>query len=290
MGGSKFGLRANALSTKENKILDAIDFTHKSGKRFYLTVNTLFKDTDIDELYSYLDDIVEAKVDAFIVQDLGIGELLKKRYSGVELHASTQMNITSSKSIKLLRDLGYKKVVMARELSLGEIKNIKREVGDSILLEAFIHGSMCYSYSGTCLMSSFIGGESGNRGRCKGPCRLPYRSQHLRNSEKYILSMKDMCTLKNISDMIEAGISSFKIEGRMRQSDYVAGVTKTYRKYIDDYIKSKNEINVNKKVNEAIGSKILSDEKYLNSLYNKGGFTNYLLEHNSRDMIQIYER
>lgn len=278
MGGSKFGARAFAKSTEDNSIIDAIHFAHDNGKKLYITVNTLFKQKELKEIFLFLDPIVEEGVDAFILQDLGVSMLLKERYKNIELHASTQMTITSSKAINLVKKLGFSQIVLARELTLKEIKAIKNEVGDDIKLEAFIHGSMCYSYSGACLMSSFIGGESGNRGRCKGPCRLMYGCNNLPKNEKYILSMKDMCAIKNIKDLIDVGISSFKIEGRMRQPDYVEGVTRTYRKYIDDYYAGKIEENIGK------------DEKYLLELYNKGGFTNYYDKHNGKDMIQRFER
>ena len=215
------------------------------------------------------------------------------------------MTITSSKAINLVKSLGFAQVVLARELSIKEIKAIKKEVGNDIKLEAFIHGSMCYSYSGACLMSSFIGGESGNRGRCKGPCRLPYnvyrRGEHCEPAP-YILSMKDMCALNSLSGLVNAGVSSFKIEGRMRQADYVYGVTKTYRKYLDAII-SKPAIVVDTIHNDSRGRysavprrgehcepDIKKDEEYLLELYNKGGFANYYDFHNSPDMIQRYER
>ncbi len=283
MGGAKYGARAFAKSTNDNSIIDTIKFVKENGKKFYLTVNTLFKQRELKEIFLFLDPIVDVGVDAFIVQDLGVAMLLKSKYPNVELHASTQMTITSSKAINLIKPLGFTQVVLARELSIKEIKAIKKEIGDDIKLEAFVHGSMCYSYSGACLMSSFIGGESGNRGRCKGPCRLPYRRGELHEPAPYILSMKDMCALNSLSGLINAGVTSFKIEGRMRQADYVYGVTKTYRKYLDSIIHLHS-------VGEFHEPDIKKDEQYLLQLYNKGGFTNYYGFHNSPDMIQRYER
>ncbi|MBQ2204497.1 MAG: U32 family peptidase [Lachnospiraceae bacterium] len=279
MGGAKYGARAFAKSVEENKILDAIKLTKECGKKFYLTVNTLFKQKELEEIFLNLDPMVDEGIDAFIVQDLGVAMLLKKQYQNVELHASTQMTITSSKSINLLRDLGFTQVVLSRELTLKEIKKIREEVFDDVRLEAFVHGSMCYSYSGACLMSSFIGGESGNRGRCKGACRLPY------NGNTYLLSMKDMCAISSLQKLISVGVTSFKIEGRMRQADYVEGVTKVYRKYIDTIIS--NIKNSEYKLND---SEITSDEKSLLKLYDKGGFTNYYDKHNDGSMIQRYDR
>ena len=307
MGAEKYSARAFAKSATENKVIDAIKLAKDCGKKFYLTVNTLFKQKELKEIFLFLDEYVKAGVDAFIVQDLGVAMLLKKEYKDVELHASTQMTITSSKAINFIGSLGFKQVVLARELTLKEIKEIKKELTCDIVLEAFVHGSMCYSYSGACLMSSFIGGESGNRGRCKGPCRLPYYNNVIGinkkttyNSKKntkekfsfiktksneyapYILSMKDMCALNSLKELIDAGVTSFKIEGRMRQADYVAGVTKTYRKYLD-FITSATD-------STASPLNINDDENYLLNLYNKGGFTNYYDKHNGRDMIQRYER
>ena len=317
MGGAKFSARAFAKSAEENSIIDAIKLAKSNGKRFYLTINTLFKQRELKEIFLFLDSIVCAGIDAFIVQDLGVAMLLKNKYPKVELHASTQMTITSSKAINLVKSLGFTQVVLARELSIKEIKAIKKEVGNDIKLETFIHGSMCYCYSGACLMSSFIGGESGNRGRCKGPCRLPYsiasrsdkmvdptsHTKHCRGRHSvvpragdfqepapYILSMKDMCAINSLSGLVNAGITSFKIEGRMRQADYVYGTTKTYRKYLDEIILSKNcEPNETRR-GELREPDIKKDEKYLLELYNKGGFTNYYDKHNGTTMIQRYER
>ena len=298
MGGAKYSARAYAKSATDNSLIDSIKFVKGCGKKFYLTVNTLFKQRELKEIFLFLDPIVKLGIDAFIVQDIGVAMMLKEKYPQVELHASTQMAITSSKAVNLVKALGFTQVVLARELSLKEIKAIKKEVGDDIKLEAFVHGSMCYCYSGCCLMSSFIGGESGNRGRCKGPCRLPYRrgealqaQSTIRRGElcepaPYILSMKDMCALNSLQGLINAGVTSFKIEGRMRQADYVAGVTKTYRKYLDSIIEANASV-VGAKLREP---DIAKDEKYLLELYNKGGFTNYYDKHNGLDMIQLYER
>ncbi len=297
MGGARYGARAYAKSVEENSVIDAIRLTKENNKKFYLTVNTLFKQRELKEIFLFLDDIVKAGVDAFIVQDIGVAMMLKEKYSQVELHASTQMTITSSKAINLLKTIGFNQFVLSRELSVKEIKAIKKEIGDDAKLEAFVHGSMCYCYSGACLMSSFIGGESGNRGRCKGPCRLPYdKNKNKRDGDNYfnkrdglktthhehapyILSMKDMCAINSLNALVDAGVTSFKIEGRMRQTDYVEGVTKTYRKYLDLICSGEHS-----------KPDIKKDEQYLLELYDKGGFTNYYDKHNSADMIQRYER
>ncbi len=303
MGGAKYSARAYAKSATDNSLIDSIKFVKSNNKKFYLTINTLFKQKELKEIFLFLDPIVELGIDAFIVQDLGVAMLLKEKYPKIELHASTQMTITSSKAINLVYALGFTQVVLSRELSLKEIKSIKKEIEDEIKLEAFVHGSMCYCYSGACLMSSFIGGESGNRGRCKGPCRLPYSvvgavtsksfikndRRHLHSANHletgpYIISMKDMCALNSLKGLIDAGVTSFKIEGRMRNANYVEGVTKTYRKYLDRIMMEDKNENSGKRYN------ITDDEKYLLNLYNKGGFTNYYDKHNSIDMIQRCER
>ena len=287
MGGSKFSARAFAKSASEDSILEAIKFVKSANKKFYLTITTLFKQKELKEIFVYLDPMVEAGVDAFIIYDLGVAKLLKEKYKNVELHASTQMMTTSSKAIKLLKSLGFSQVVLSRELGLKEIKEIKKEVKDEIKLETFIHGSMCYCYSGACLMSSFIGGESGNRGRCKGPCRLEYvpNGANKNYKEKYLLSMKDMCAISALKQLMDIGVYCFKIEGRMRKPEYVREVTKIYRKYIDAITNGTYDSDIKKKIID-----FKSDERKLLDAYNKGGFANYYDNHNSESMIQRFQR
>lgn len=271
MGGKYFGARAFAKSVDEN-ILDAINLCHKYNVKFNLTINNLIKDSEFKIVDEYLDEIVKAKPDAFIVADIGLSQYLKSKYD-IPLHASTQMNVTSADAVKYLEKLGFKKVILARELSLDEIKSIRNEV--DIELECFIHGSMCYCYSGNCLMSSFLGGNSGNRGRCKGPCRLEYKYQ---NNKSYLLSMKDMCSIREIKNLIDIGINTLKIEGRMRSEIYVAGVVSIYREIID---KIYDGIEITENEYNAYENKLLD-------IYDKGGFTNYF--QNDSDMIQRLER
>ena len=271
MGGKLFGARAFAKSVDEN-IVDSIKLCHKYNKKFYLTVNNLIKDSEFDLVDDYLDEIAEAKPDAFIVADIGLAIYLKDKYD-IPLHASTQMNITSIDVIKSLQKLGFKKIILARELSLDEIIKIRKAV--DIEIECFIHGSMCYCYSGNCLMSSFLGGNSGNRGRCKGPCRLEYKYN---NDKSYLLSMKDMCSVRDIKDLMDIGINTLKIEGRMRSEIYVAGTVSIYREIID---KIYNHIDITEK-------EYTDYENRLQEIYDKGGFTNYF--HNVDDMIQRFER
>ncbi|MCQ2609700.1 MAG: U32 family peptidase, partial [Lachnospiraceae bacterium] len=285
MGGEKFGARAYAESVSEGSIIDAIRLCKEKGVKFYLTINTLFKQTELKELFLYIEPFIKEGVDGYIVQDIGIGKLLKEKYPDIKLHASTQMTITSSYGVKMVENMGYDQVVLSRELSIYEIKKIRKE--SKIKLECFIHGSMCYAYSGACLMSSFIGGQSGNRGRCKGPCRHGYNIDNdIDNKECFILSMKDMCALKDIKNYILMGIDSLKIEGRMRKPIYVAGVTHIYRKYIDAFYDAKSIEEYDKYCKENIDG----DMEFLKEVYDKGGFTNYLYKHNGSDMIQMIDR
>jgi len=282
IGGSMFGARANANNLDEEAMLKAIDYAHIHGRSLYLTVNTLLKNSELeDELIRYLEKFYEQGLDAVIVQDVGVLRKIRNHFPDLPVHASTQMTITGPDGAKLMEDLGLTRVVTARELSLEEIREIHHK--SSVEIESFVHGALCYCYSGQCLYSSLIGGRSGNRGRCAQPCRLPYdvlkegKSINSRD-EHYVLSPKDMCTLDIIPDMIEAGIFSFKIEGRMKKPEYVAGVVSIYRKYIDLYLKNGRK-----------GYKVDQDDRnILMDLYNRGGFTNgYYGQHNGRQMISL---
>lgn len=270
-GGSRFGARAFAKNFTVEEMLEAIDYAHLHGRKFYLTVNTLLKDKEITELTDYLLPFYRGGLDAVIVQDMGVLKLIRETFPDLEIHASTQMTITAADGAEFVKRQGAARVVPARELSLQEIREIKKQTGVDI--ECFVHGALCYCYSGQCLMSSMIGGRSGNRGQCAQPCRLPYQAL---GEQSHLLSMKDICTLDLIPSMIEAGIDSFKIEGRMKQPEYVAGVTSIYRKYVDLYLKNgKEHYHVSKQ-----------DKEKLMDLYNRGGFhTGYYNQHNGRDML-----
>ena len=273
VGGPEFGLRAYAESVTENRLEDIIKYVKDNEKKVFITLNSLIKNNECDKLIKYVDELINLNIDGLIIGDLGVYNIVRNKYD-IYIKASTQLNACSSKSVKFLDKIGFNEIILARELSFKEIKEIKKEVRD-IKIECFIHGSMCYSYSGACLYSSMIGGESGNRGRCKGPCRLEYDFTNLGISkyDKYMLSMKDMCGLLYVKNLIDIGISSLKIEGRMRKPNYVYEVTKKYREYIDiiyDNIEIDNE-------------KIINDEKELLKVYNKGGFTNYF--NNNSNMI-----
>ena len=286
MGGARFGARAYAQNADQDEMIAAIEYAHLHGCRFYMTVNTLFKENELGELYEYLFPYYKAGLDGVIVQDLGALSFIREHFPGIELHASTQMTITSVYGAKELKRLGCCRVVPAREVSLEEIRRIYDETGMDI--ETFVHGALCYCYSGQCLMSSLIGGRSGNRGRCAQPCRLPYRVYGQENGtavnkedQKCVLSMKDLCTLDILPQILEAGVFSLKIEGRMKSPRYTAGVVRIYRKYLDRYLEYGSE-----------GYYVESeDKKELLDLFDRGGFpSGYYTRHNGRDMIALKEK
>lgn len=236
LGGQQFGARAYADNFDTEEIVRALCVAHFYGKKIYLTVNTLLKDREMSSLYEYLAPLYEAGLDSVIVQDFGVLCYIRKHFPGLALHVSTQMTVTGAGGAALLKELGADRIVPARELSLEEVKKLRDEAG--VEVECFIHGAMCYSYSGQCLFSSILGGRSGNRGRCAQPCRLPYEifdGKKKLSASSYPLSLKDMCTLEYLPALLDAGIDSFKIEGRMKRPEYAAGVTAVYRKYIDLY-------------------------------------------------------
>lgn len=233
LGGDKYGARAYADNFGTEELVSCIRYAHLFGRKVYMTVNTLMTQEELDELCAYMTPFYEAGLDAVIVQDFGAFMVMKEAFPDMELHASTQMTITGAYGTGLLKEMGATRIVPAREMSLKEIKKMKDETG--LEIETFIHGAMCYCYSGQCLFSSVLGGRSGNRGRCAQPCRLPYRvtTGKGQTGECYPLSLKDMCTIEHIGELMDAGIDSFKIEGRMKKPEYAAGVTGIYRKYID---------------------------------------------------------
>lgn len=279
IGGTRFGARAYADNPDEEGLLRAIDHAHLKQKKLYLTVNTLFKESEMEELLLFLRPYYEAGLDAVIVQDLGAMRQIRRYFPELELHASTQMTITGAYGAAFLKEMGASRIVTSRELSLQEIRKIHESV--DIEIESFVHGALCYCYSGQCLMSSMIGGRSGNRGRCAQPCRLPYdlydeKRMLNKKEERYLLSPKDICTLELIPELIESGISSFKIEGRMKRAEYTAGVVRIYRKYLDRYLE-----------NGKAGYKIDPDDRNdLMDLYNRGGFSNgYYVQKNGPSMM-----
>ncbi len=278
LAGNRFGARAYADNFTEDELIDCIRYAHLFGRRIYLTVNTLIKEAEFSELYDYLLPYYKAGLDGVIVQDIGVFAFVRKHFPDMELHVSTQMTITGKYSASLLKEMGACRVVPARELSLEEMVSIKEATG--LEIEAFIHGAMCYCYSGQCLFSSILGGRSGNRGRCAQPCRLPYKVQDKDKITKecYPLSLKDMCTIEYLPQLIEAGIDSFKIEGRMKKPEYAAGVTAIYRKYIDKYYNEKGKpFHVSKKDLDKLSCLYIRSERQ----------DGYYHKHNGKDMITL---
>ncbi|MCR5273020.1 MAG: U32 family peptidase [Lachnospiraceae bacterium] len=283
IGGDKFSARAYATNFDKDNVLRAIDIGHINDKKVVLAVNTLMKNKEIEnELYDYILPYYEAGLEAVIVQDIGVVSFIRKYFPNLPVHASTQMTLCSEYGVKFMRDLGVTRCVLARELSLDEIRRI-HEVSPETELECFVHGALCYSYSGQCLMSSILGGRSGNRGRCAGPCRLNYdvfeNGKKINGrDEEYPLSLKDLKAINLLPDLIEAGVYSFKLEGRMKSSEYAAGVVSIYRKYIDKYFECGREKY----------QVLKEDDKKLYSLGNRCGFTEgYFNEKNGRDMVTL---
>ena len=256
IGGSRFGARAFADNLDEARMVEAIRYAHLHGRKLYMTVNTLMKEEELSELYAYLRPYYEAGLDAVIVQDMGVFSFVKKYFPGLHIHASTQMTVTGAEGAKILAALGAERVVTARELSLEEIKEIRAHIPEDMEIESFIHGAMCISYSGRCLLSNYFTGRDANQGACTHPCRWKYAVvEETRPGEympvyendrgTFIFNSKDLCMIGHVPEMIEAGIDSFKIEGRMKTALYVATVARTYRRAIDDYLKSPEEYRKN---------------------------------------------
>lgn len=272
LGGSMFGARAFAGNFEEAELIKAIRTAHLYGRKVYLTVNTLLRNDELEKLVQYVKPYYEEGLDAVIVQDYGVFAVLREAFPGLDLHASTQMTITGKYGAQLLKDMGAARVVPARELSAKEIRDIYDNV--DVEIESFVHGALCYCYSGQCLLSSMIGGRSGNRGRCAQPCRLTYSANGI--SEKYLLSPKDMCTIEAVPDILDAGVYSLKIEGRMKSPEYVAGVSYAYRKYVDMYLEKGRD-----------GYRVEEQNiRQLMDLYNRGGFCKgYYYAQNDKSMM-----
>lgn len=277
LAGKEFGARATADNFTIDEMVHAIELAHLNNVKIYLTLNTLIKEREWNKIYDFLMPAYNAGLDGVIIQDFGLIDYLKAHFPKLQLHASTQMTVTGVNGARILKEQGIVRIVPARELSLDEIIKIKNEL--DIEIESFIHGAMCYCYSGQCLFSSFLGGRSGNRGRCAGPCRLPYtvldnKRYIKKDSIAYPLSLKDMCTITCIDKLIDAGIDSFKIEGRLKSPEYVAGVVSIYRKYIDMYCEN-HVLSIDK-----------NDIDILNRLYIRSDLSEgYYFKHNGADMI-----
>lgn len=273
-GGDLFGARAYAGNFDRETMIQAIREAHLYGKKLYMTVNTLIKEREMEErLFSFLKPFYENGLDAVLVQDLGALSFIRENFPGLALHASTQMSVASSLGAEFLKQYGVERIVPARELSLAEIRKMKEETG--LEIECFVHGALCYSYSGQCLFSSMLGGRSGNRGQCAQPCRLKYQVEGQRK-QSCILSLKDIMALEDIPDLIDAGVDSFKIEGRMKKPEYVSETVRMYRKYADLYLERGRA-----------GFKVSEDDKMrLMDLYNRGGSCRgYYHMHNGPEML-----
>ena len=263
LGGYKFGARTFAKNFNNEEIIEAINYAHLYGVKIYVAVNTLIYENEVSEFMDYVDFLYRNNIDALIIQDIGMLDLVRKTYPKLELHASTQMHIHNLEGVKFVESLGVKKCVIARETDFLTIKNIKENT--DIELEVFVHGALCISYSGECLMSSLIGGRSGNRGSCAGSCRLKYDFIHdgkKLNKDEYLLSTKDLNSLENVGTLIDIGVDSFKLEGRMKSPSYVYMVTSLYRKAIDSYLKT-GKVNITKE-------EIKNLKKIFNRLFIKG--------------------
>ena len=283
IGGTRFGARAYANNLTEEDMKWAIDYAHLHGVSLYMTINTLLKEKELEEdLYDYVKPYYEQGLDAVIVQDFGVLKALSEWFPDLPIHVSTQMTVTGAEGFEFLKDFpNVTRIVTSRELSMEELAHIRNSTEFEI--ESFIHGALCYCYSGQCLLSSVIGGRSGNRGRCAQPCRLPY--DVLENgkcisekNEKYILSPKDMNTLEILPQLLDMGIDSLKIEGRMKRPEYTAGVVSIYRKYIDRYMESEGkDLRIEKK-----------DIQDLEELFRKRGYSKgFYVQHNGRNMMAL---
>lgn len=280
VGGASFGARAYAQNFDREELLQAINVAHIHNKKLYLTVNTLLKNRELEEqLYEYLLPYYEEGLDAVIVQDFGVLRFIRRNFPDLHVHASTQMTVTGPEGMKFLEKKGVTRVVAARELGLMELQEMHRQ--SPLEIEAFVHGALCYCYSGQCLMSSMIGERSGNRGRCAQTCRLPYqvsmdKKTYKGGTEFCPLSLKDICTIDLLPAVLDAGVTSLKIEGRMKQSRYTAGVTAVYRKYLDRLLAKGTE---KYKVEE-------EDRKFLLDIFSRGGScTGYFQQYNGPSMM-----
>ncbi|MFL0247933.1 U32 family peptidase [Candidatus Clostridium stratigraminis] len=274
LGGNKFSARAYASNFDDENMINAVNYSHLYGVKIYITINTLLKENEIKEALEYTNFLYKIGVDALIIQDTGLAYLVKTNFPDFEIHASTQMTVHNGEGALFLKSLGFNRIVLSRELSLGEIGHISKDL--KLDTEIFIHGALCICYSGQCLMSSIIGGRSGNRGRCAQPCRLPYtliNKATQREKSAYLLSPKDMCTLEDIEKVIESGTSSLKIEGRMKRPEYVAGVVDIYRRAIDGVYEGKE-------------FDFAEEKKKLLKLFNREGFSKaYFFGNTGKDMM-----
>lgn len=275
LGGNKFSARAYASNFDNDNMIKAVDYVHSYGAKVYVTLNTILKENEIEEAVRYVGFLYEIGVDAIILQDLGLFKRIKEDYPDFEIHASTQMTIHNGEGALFFKERGFHRIVLSRELSVDEVKYISKDLG--IETEIFVHGALCISYSGQCLMSSMIGGRSGNRGRCAQPCRMEYTLKGNTSGERkaYLLSPKDTCTIEDMKDIIDSGTYSLKIEGRMKRPEYVAGVVENYKNAVEKELYN-TEYNVSKGKRELL------------QLFNRGGFSKaYLHKNVGMDMMSF---
>lgn len=275
LGGNKFSARAYASNFDNDNMIKAVDYAHYYGVKVYITLNTVLKENELDEAVKYVGFLYEIGVDALIIQDMGLFKRIVEQYPDFELHASTQLTVHNGEAALYFKEKGFSRIVLSREMNFDEIKYISSEL--AIETEMFVHGALCISYSGQCLMSSIIGGRSGNRGRCAQPCRMEYILKGQNSGEKkgYLLSPKDMCTIEDVEDIINTGTYSLKIEGRMKRAEYVAGVVDNYRKAVDSIL-------LNKKYDNQKG------KRQLLQLFNRSGFTKAFLKQDTGSDMMSY--
>lgn len=281
-GTSRFGARAFADNPDVEDLKEALTYAHLRRKKIYLTVNTLLRDEELEqELFPLIAPLYEMGLDACIVQDLGVLSFLHENFPDMDLHASTQMTLLSAEEAELYRDFGVTRFVPARECTIGEIRDMRQQT--TLEIEVFVHGALCYCYSGQCLMSEVIGGRSGNRGMCAQPCRLPFDSVY---GSGHLFSTKDSCTLLYIPELVEAGVDSFKIEGRMKKKEYSAYLSSLYRYYVDVY--QTEGADAYRALKENPDSELWRDIRRSGDLYNRGGFSDsYLFETDKENVMYI---
>ena len=275
IGGKKFGARAFANNFDYNELIEAIKYCHLYGVKIYVTVNTICYEEEVEDALEFIEFLYTNHVDALIMQDLGLISIVREKFPNLEIHGSTQMHNHNDAGLTYLKELGIKRVVLDREMSLKEINDLNTDIEK----EVFIHGALCVSYSGCCLFSAMHGGRSGNRGECVGACRLPYKlfenGKEIITSGKYLLSTKSLCTINNIDKLIDSGISSFKIEGRMKSKEYVGYITRLYREKIDEYYLKNNYIVDEKEIEN------------IKKLYNRELSNGYLFDNYGNGIINI---
>lgn len=273
LGGNKFSARAYASNFDNDNMIKAVDYAHCYGVKVYITLNTVLKENEVEEAVKYVGFLYDIGVDALIIQDMGLLKRILEKYPDFELHASTQLTVHNGEAAVYFKEKGFTRIVLSREMTLEEIKYISTDL--AIETEIFVHGALCISYSGQCLMSSIIGGRSGNRGRCAQPCRMEYTLKGQKSGEKkgYLLSPKDMCTIEDVEDIVNTGTYSLKIEGRMKRAEYVAGVVENYKSAVDKVLFSK-------KYDSQEG------KRQLLQLFNRSGFTKaFLYKDTGKDMM-----